>query len=150
MSHYATTYHLELIQRSLRRAVKQVNESEAAFKSAQELLKNAIFLKQQLKCEEQKRRGATAARDTSSVYKRLSAHIQTTLDLPDLDLSGIHNEVGNNSKFIMRSSSRNFVHSRIQGMNTMHFKWRIHLPRNLNDFVIESNQYYMHIRRKLN
>lgn len=42
------------------------------------MLKNAIFLKQQLKYEESRKKKT----ETSSVYKRLSAHI--TIDLPEL------------------------------------------------------------------
>lgn len=49
-----------------------------SFKNIQEMLKQSIFLKQQLKYEESRRN----KKDTNSVYKRLSAHI--VLDLPDL------------------------------------------------------------------
>ncbi|XP_055295952.1 BLOC-1-related complex subunit 8 homolog [Sitodiplosis mosellana] len=67
-------------------AIKSVDKSDETFKNVQELLKSAIFLKQQLKGEEAKRRPSTAG-SQNSVYKRLSAHIQTTLELPDLDFS---------------------------------------------------------------
>lgn len=49
-----------------------MDKSDAPFKNIQELLKNAIFLKQQLKSEEAKRRPNTANNQNSSVYKRLS------------------------------------------------------------------------------
>ena len=45
----------------------------------QELLKNAIFLQQQLKYE-QSRKGK---RESGSLYQRFSAHL-TSVDLPDL------------------------------------------------------------------
>ena len=48
--------------------------------NVQELLKNAIFLQQQLKYEQ----GRKAKRDTgSSLYQRFSAHL-SSVDLPDL------------------------------------------------------------------
>lgn len=50
----------------------------ASFKNITEMLKQSIYLKQQLKYEENRRN----KKDTNSVYKRLSAHI--VLDLPDL------------------------------------------------------------------
>lgn len=73
-------------------AVKSIEKSDDAFKNIQELLKNAIFLKQQLKFEETRKGRRDNAQN--SVYKRLSAHI--TLDLPDLpDLSGVMRETSN-------------------------------------------------------
>lgn len=53
-------------------AVKAVDKAVEPFKNIQELLKSAIFLKQQLKVEETKRRPTTANNQNSSVYKRLS------------------------------------------------------------------------------
>ena len=48
--------------------------------NVQELLKNAIFLQQQLKYEQ----GRRAKRDTgSSLYQRFSAHL-SSVDLPEL------------------------------------------------------------------
>lgn len=82
-------------------AVKSIEKSDEIFKNIQELLKNAIFLKQQLKYEENRR----AKKDSSqnSVYKRLSAHI--TLDLPDLpDLSGVVRETTNRVEHMMSSA----------------------------------------------
>ncbi|XP_014282421.1 BLOC-1-related complex subunit 8 homolog isoform X2 [Halyomorpha halys] len=52
-------------------AVRSIHNADASFLSIQELLRNALFFKQQLKTKE-----------STSVYKRLSAHI--TIDLPDL------------------------------------------------------------------
>ncbi|XP_041777637.1 BLOC-1-related complex subunit 8 homolog [Anopheles merus] len=83
-------------------AVKDIEAADTSLKNVQELLKNAIFLKQQLKYVESRR----PKKDTnSSVYKRLSAHI--TLDLPDLtDLSGVVRETTNRVEHMM-SQARN-------------------------------------------
>ncbi len=89
------------------KSIKSIENSDPIFKNIQESLKNAIFLKQQLKFEEAR----TRKKDTSSsVYKRLSAHI--TLDLPDLpDLSGVVRETTNRVEHMMsqarQSSSYN-------------------------------------------
>lgn len=54
-------------------AIKSVDKADEPFKNIQELLKSAIFLKQQLKSDETKRRPSTASGGSnSSVYKRLS------------------------------------------------------------------------------
>ena len=45
----------------------------------QELLKNAIFLQQQLKYEQSRKN----KRDSGSLYQRFSSHL-TSVDLPDL------------------------------------------------------------------
>lgn len=76
-------------------ALKTIEAAEEPVKNIHELLKNAIFLKQQLKYEETRR----AKRDTSqsSVYKRLSAHI--TLDIPDL--TGVVRETTNRVENMM-------------------------------------------------
>ncbi|XP_053665121.1 BLOC-1-related complex subunit 8 homolog [Anopheles marshallii] len=83
-------------------AVKDIEAADSSLKNVQELLKNAIFLKQQLKYVESRR----PKKDTnSSVYKRLSAHI--TLDLPDLtDISGVVRETTNRVEHMM-SQARN-------------------------------------------
>ncbi|XP_035912871.1 BLOC-1-related complex subunit 8 homolog [Anopheles stephensi] len=83
-------------------AVKDIEAADTSLKNVQELLKNAIFLKQQLKYVESRR----PKKDTnSSVYKRLSAHI--TLDLPDLtDISGVVRETTNRVEHMM-SQARN-------------------------------------------
>lgn len=88
-------------------AVKAIEGSDETFKSIQELLKNAIFLKQQIKFEETRKGkkdssggGGGGGSGQSSVYKRLSAHI--TLDLPDLpDLSGVVRETTNRVEHMM-------------------------------------------------
>lgn len=59
-------------------AVKSMDGAVTSFQNIQEMLKQSIFLKQQLKYEEARRN----KKDSNSVYKRLSAHI--VLDLPDL------------------------------------------------------------------
>lgn len=78
-------------------AVKTIDAADEPLKNIQELLKNAIFLRQQLKYEETRRK-----RDTSkdSVYKRFSAHIP--LDLPAFDIvrettNRVENIMGMNS-----------------------------------------------------
>ncbi|EAT42770.1 AAEL005735-PA [Aedes aegypti] len=85
-------------------AVKDIEAADDSLRNVQEALKNAIFLKQQLKYMESRRPKKDA---NSSVYKRLSAHI--TLDLPDLpDISGVVRETTNRVEHMMsqaRSSS---------------------------------------------
>ncbi|XP_031622934.1 BLOC-1-related complex subunit 8 homolog [Contarinia nasturtii] len=87
-------------------AIKSIDKSDGTFKNIQELLKSAIFLKQQLKSEETKRRPGTSG-SQNSVYKRLSAHIQTTLELPDLDFSGALRETTSRVENMMSSNARN-------------------------------------------
>lgn len=62
-------------------ALKSIEKSETSFHNIQEMIKTSIFLKQQLKYEESKKR---SKKDSvkNSVYKRFSAHL--ALDLPDL------------------------------------------------------------------
>ncbi|XP_053697226.1 BLOC-1-related complex subunit 8 homolog [Sabethes cyaneus] len=85
-------------------AIKEIEAADQSLKNIQESLKNAIFLKQQLKYVESRRPKKDS---NSSVYKRLSAHI--TLDLPDLpDISGVVRETTNRVEHMMsqaRSSS---------------------------------------------
>lgn len=70
-------------------AVKSIERADVPLKNVQELLKNAIFLRQQIKYEEARK--SKRENSNNSVYKRLSAHI--TLDLPDLtDFSGVVRE----------------------------------------------------------
>ncbi|GJQ65761.1 hypothetical protein Trydic_g11943 [Trypoxylus dichotomus] len=71
-------------------AIKAMDKAESSFKNIQDNLKNSIFLKQQLKYEESRRKKP----DGNSVYKRLSAHI--TIDLPELpELSDVVNNNDN-------------------------------------------------------
>ena len=89
-------------------AVKDIEAADESLKNVQELMKNAIFLKQQLRYVESRRPKKETNKD--SVYKRFSAHI-TTLDLPDLpDLSGVVRETTTRVEHIMsqaRSSTPN-------------------------------------------
>lgn len=109
-------------------AIKAIDKSTEPFQNIQELLKTAIFLKQQLKVEEAKRRPNPPTNQNASVYKRLSgvycvcggeiilfkfnencifvAHIQTTLDFPDLDFSGTIRETTARMENMM-STTRN-------------------------------------------
>lgn len=68
-------------------AIKSFNDTRGSFNNTHELLKNAIFLKQQLKYVESRRPNK---KESSSMYKRFSSHI------PDLtDLSGVVRETTN-------------------------------------------------------
>ncbi|XP_059474338.1 BLOC-1-related complex subunit 8 homolog [Neocloeon triangulifer] len=58
-------------------AVKAMSNAGSTFKNLQDLTKNAIYFKQQLKYEETRR-----SKKEPSVYKRLSAHISQ--EIPDL------------------------------------------------------------------
>lgn len=80
-------------------AVKTIDAADEPLKNIQELLKNAIFLKQQLKYEETRRKKDNTNKD--SVYKRLSAHI------PDIatDISGVMRETTNRVENIMGIST---------------------------------------------
>lgn len=83
--------------------MKEIEAADQSLKNVQEALKNAIFLKQQLKYVESRRPKKDS---NSSVYKRLSAHI--TLDLPDLDISGVVRETTNRvEQAFMSSQARN-------------------------------------------
>ncbi|VVC28467.1 BLOC-1-related complex subunit 8 [Cinara cedri] len=61
-------------------AVNSIKNCEKSLNNIQEQLKNALFLSQQIKYEHT-RRGRSKK---DSMYKRLSAHLTTTLDLPEL------------------------------------------------------------------
>ncbi|KAL3290157.1 hypothetical protein HHI36_023520 [Cryptolaemus montrouzieri] len=81
-------------------AIKSMENAEESFKNIQDHLKNAIFLKQQLKYEESRKKRS----DSNSVYKRLSAHI--TLDLPDLpEFSDVVRETANRVESIMSKAT---------------------------------------------
>lgn len=92
-------------------AVKSIEEAEEPLRNIEDLLKNAIFLKQQLKYEETRRKKDHSSKD--SVYKRFSAHIP--LDMPDLsaamrettsrveNIMGINTSTGTQAEGIQRS-----------------------------------------------
>jgi len=81
-------------------ALKSMSSADESFNNIRENLKNAIFLKQQLKYEESRRKKA----DSNSVYKRLSAHI--TLDLPELpELSDVVRETANRVESMMSKAT---------------------------------------------
>ncbi|EDV98845.1 GH13379 [Drosophila grimshawi] len=68
-------------------ALKSIEKSENTFHNIQEMMKTSIFLKQQLKYEESRKKTKKES-VKNSVYKRFSAHL--ALDLPDLpDFSGV-------------------------------------------------------------
>lgn len=66
--------------------MKSIRAAEEPINNLHELLKSAIFYKQQIKQIESRRPKKEGSRD--SVYKRLSAHL--TLDMPDI--SGVMRE----------------------------------------------------------
>lgn len=77
-----------------------MNNANECFNNIGESLKNAIFLKQQLKYEESRRKKS----DSNSVYKRLSAHI--TIDLPELpELSDVVRETANKVESMMSKAT---------------------------------------------
>lgn len=56
--------------------LKAIENADEPLKNIQESLKNAIFLRQQLKYEETRRKkDANTVKDTSTIYKRFSAHL---------------------------------------------------------------------------
>ncbi|XP_050540475.1 BLOC-1-related complex subunit 8 homolog [Daktulosphaira vitifoliae] len=61
-------------------AVNSIKNSEKSLNNIQEQLKSALFLSQQIKYEHTRRNNTKK----DSMYKRLSAHLTTTLDLPEL------------------------------------------------------------------
>lgn len=96
-------------------AVKSISAADEPIQSIHELLKNAIFLKQQLKYEENRRPKRESGSSSSSVYKRLSAHI--TLDIPDL--SGVVRETTNRVENMMiRTNSANGSQAELQRSHT--------------------------------
>ncbi|XP_059084347.1 BLOC-1-related complex subunit 8 homolog [Tigriopus californicus] len=70
--------------------VRSMERASPVLNQAQELLKNAIFLQQQIKYEQQRR-----CRKEPSMYQRLSAHI-SSVDIPDFsDLKETARETAN-------------------------------------------------------
>lgn len=87
------------------RAIKDIEHSDVIFSKVQDMVKNSIFLKQQLKYEQVKNK-LEKDTQTSSVYKRFSAHL--TLDLPDFtDLTGVMRETSNRMESMMQSGKDN-------------------------------------------
>jgi hypothetical protein len=76
--------------------LKSIENAEEPLKNIQESLKNAIFLRQQLKYEEQRRKKDTANKDTSNIYKRFSAHLPIDMNL-DSVTNRVENMMGINS-----------------------------------------------------
>lgn len=79
-------------------AIKTMQGAEKSFENTLEFIKNAIFFKQQLKYEEQRRHKKDGNKD--SVYKRLSAHIPTLDHLPD-EISDVVRETANRVESMM-------------------------------------------------
>ncbi|XP_037821871.1 BLOC-1-related complex subunit 8 homolog isoform X1 [Lucilia sericata] len=72
------------------RAMKNIEHSDGIFDQVQDMIKNSIFLKQQLKYEQIKNK-LDKETQKNSVYKRFSAHL--ALDLPDFtDITGVMRE----------------------------------------------------------
>jgi len=98
-------------------AVKSMEGAEENLANIHELLKNAVFLRQQIKYEEARRN----KKESGSVYKRLSAHI--TLDLPDLpELSDALRETASRVESIMmaHATTRHSAGAELQRSHTMH------------------------------
>lgn len=70
----------------MERAVPHLN-------NIQELLKNAIFLQQQLKYEQSRK----PKRESGSLYQRFSAHL-SSVDLPDLGDLRVDSVIGGQSR----------------------------------------------------
>ncbi|EDV38462.1 uncharacterized protein Dana_GF19437 [Drosophila ananassae] len=71
-------------------ALRTIEKSESVFDNIQEMIKASIFLKQQLRYEENRKKIKKES-TKSSVYKRFSAHL--ALDLPELpDFGGVMRE----------------------------------------------------------
>ncbi|KAL7289753.1 BLOC-1-related complex subunit 8 homolog [Trichogramma pretiosum] len=77
-------------------AIKNMEGATKSFENTMELLKNAIFYKQQIKYEEQRRKKAEGG-NRDSMYKRLSAHIPT---LPE-DLTDVVRETASRVESMM-------------------------------------------------
>ncbi|CAG9798504.1 unnamed protein product [Chironomus riparius] len=72
--------------------LKSIEAADEPLKNIQESLKNAIFLRQQLKYEETRRKKDTSSsKDSSNIYKRFSAHLP--LEIPDI--GGVMRETTN-------------------------------------------------------
>uniref|UniRef100_T1GZ58 BLOC-1-related complex subunit 8 homolog n=1 Tax=Megaselia scalaris TaxID=36166 RepID=T1GZ58_MEGSC len=88
-------------------AVKGIENSDEVFGNINELLKTAIFLKQQLKYEEGKNKSKKDSTH-SSVYKRFSAHL--ALELPDIpDFSGVVRDTTNRVENIMATNRHSTI-----------------------------------------
>ncbi|XP_071444605.1 BLOC-1-related complex subunit 8 homolog [Hetaerina americana] len=98
-------------------AVKSMEGAEQHFLNIQDLIKNAVFHKQQLKYEETRK-----TKKEPSVYKRLSAHI--SLDLPDLpELSDALRETARETASrveSMMAQARNSASNELHRSHTIH------------------------------
>lgn len=87
------------------KSIKDIEASSDIFSNIQEMVKNSIFLKQQLRYEEVKNK-MDKEPAKNSVYKRFSAHL--TLDLPDFtELTGVMRETSHRMESIMSSGREN-------------------------------------------
>lgn len=96
--------------------LKQIQEAEKPLQNVQELLKNAIFLRQQLKYEEQrKKKDSSTNRDSNTIYKRFSAHLPLDLSLDSVmrettnrveNIMGINNQSGSSGNIAQTSQSQ--------------------------------------------
>lgn len=87
------------------RAMKDIEQSDDIFNQIQDMIKNSIFLKQQLKYEQMKNKYDKEAQ-RNSVYKRFSAHL--ALDLPDFsDITGVMRETSSRVETIITSNKDN-------------------------------------------
>ncbi|XP_011692565.1 PREDICTED: protein MEF2BNB homolog [Wasmannia auropunctata] len=84
-------------------AIRTMHGAGKSFENTLEFIKNAIFFKQQLKYEEQRRHKKDGG-SRDSVYKRLSAHIPTLDHLPD-EISDVVRETANRVESMMNRHS---------------------------------------------
>ncbi|XP_013106670.1 BLOC-1-related complex subunit 8 homolog [Stomoxys calcitrans] len=86
------------------KSMKDIESSGAIFANIQDMVKNSIFLKQQLRYEEVKNK-MDKEPTKSSMYKRFSAHL--TLDLDFTDITGVMRETSHRMESIMSSNREN-------------------------------------------
>lgn len=99
-------------------SMKNIESSGDVFSNIQDMVKNSIFLKQQLRYEEVKSK-MDKEPAKSSVYKRFSAHL--TLDLPDFtDLTGVMRETSHRMESIMSSGASNMPSNNVGELQRSH------------------------------
>ncbi|KAG5675074.1 hypothetical protein PVAND_005009 [Polypedilum vanderplanki] len=85
--------------------LKSIENAEQPLISIQESLKNAIFLRQQLKYEEQRRKKDSSNKDTNNIYKRFSAHLPIDMSL-DSVTNRVENMMGINNTTTAQTTSQ--------------------------------------------
>ncbi|XP_075168424.1 BLOC-1-related complex subunit 8 homolog [Haematobia irritans] len=99
------------------KSIKDIESSSDIFANIQDMVKNSIFLKQQLRYQEAKNN--KMEKDAkSSMYKRFSAHL--TLDLDFTDITGVMRETSHRMESIMSSSRDNGTPSNVGELQRSH------------------------------